>query len=192
VPVGVIDDVERVLFSEEKLRAGVDALAERVASAYRDREFTVISVLKGSCVFASDLIRRLPISMELGFVATESYRDGVRPGEIELRYLPAREEIEGREILLVDDILDTGRTLSFLRDELAAYSPAGVATCVLFDKPSRREVTIEADFKCFDVDDSFLVGYGLDFAGRYRNLPFVGELKGSIISAAAAPESEVL
>lgn len=187
----MIDDVERVLFSEEKLRAGVEALAERVASAYRGREFTVVSVLKGSCVFASDLIRRLPIPLELGFVAAESYRDGVRPGEIELRYLPAQQELEGRELLLVDDILDTGRTLSFLKTKLKSCGAAGVATCVLFDKPSRREVPIEADFKCFDVDDSFLVGYGLDFAGRYRNLPFVGELKGSVIADGLKPKSEV-
>ncbi len=187
----MIEDVERVLFSEEMIRTGVDALAERVSSAYRGREFTVVSVLKGSCVFAADLIRRLPIPMELGFVATESYRDGVTSGEIELRYLPSREEVEGRELLLVDDILDTGRTLHFLQNTLIELGATSVATCVLFDKPSRRVVSMEADFKCFDVDDSFIVGYGLDFAGRYRNLPFVGELKGSVIEAATLQQSDV-
>ena len=187
----VIDDVERVLFSEQRIRAGVDALAERVANAYRGRELTVVSVLKGSCVFASDLIRRLPIPLELSFVAAESYRAGTSAGQIELRYFPADEELTGRSVLLVDDILDTGRTLHFLSQKILACGAKDVATCVLFDKPVRRQVEIEADFKCFDVDDAFIVGYGLDYAGRYRNLPFVGELKAEFYTDSDALEGTV-
>jgi hypoxanthine phosphoribosyltransferase len=177
-----------VLFSEEEIRAGVDALAERVAKAYGGREFTVVSVLKGSCVFASDLIRRLPLRLELGFAAAESYRGGTRPGAFELHYFPGREEIAGRDVLLVDDILDTGRTLSALLEEFRTRGAASVATCVLFDKPSRRQVPIEADYKCFDVEDIFLVGYGLDYAGLYRNLPFVGELRHSVVAGTSVPD----
>jgi hypoxanthine phosphoribosyltransferase len=187
----VINDVERVLFSEERIRAGVDALAESVANAYRGREFTVVSVLKGSCVFASDLIRRLPIPLELSFVVASSYRERTTAGEIDLRYFPSPEELAGRSVLLVDDILDTGRTLHFLSEKIMASGANDVATCVLFDKPVRRQVEIEADFKCFEIDDSFIVGYGLDFAGRYRNLPFVGELKPSVYAGTEPFEGTV-
>lgn len=170
------EDIERVLFDEAEILAGIDRVAREITEDYRGREFTVVSVLKGSCVFASDLIRRIPIPLELAFVSASSYRDGTESGELALNFLPAEREIRGRNLLLVDDILDTGRTLLHLRTELELRGAAEVRTCAFLDKPKRRAVDCQADYRCFEVEDLFVVGYGLDFAGRYRNLPFVGAL----------------
>lgn len=170
-------DIERILFDEQEIVAGIDRVAGEVTAVYRGREFTVVSVLKGSCVFASDLIRRIPIPLELGFVSASSYGNGTEAGELELDFLPTHHEIAGRNLLLVDDILDTGRTLSHLQVELLRRGAAEVRTCVFLDKPARRAVDLQADFRCFEVEDLFVVGYGLDYAGRYRNLPYVGALR---------------
>jgi len=172
----VHDDIERVLFSEAQILSGIDRVAAEVTEAYRGRGFTVVSVLKGSCVFASDLIRRIPIPLELAFVSASSYGDGTESCPVQLSFFPTDQEIEGRNLLLVDDILDTGRTLSKLSAELRERGAAEVRSCVFLDKPSRRAVGFQADFRCFEVEDLFVVGYGLDYAGRYRNLPFVGAL----------------
>ncbi|MCE9596033.1 MAG: hypoxanthine phosphoribosyltransferase [Planctomycetes bacterium] len=171
------EDVERILFNEQQIVAGIDRVAEEVTRAYRGRDFTVVSVLKGACIFASDLIRRIPIPLELAFVSASSYGAGTQARELVLNFFPAESELAGRNLLLVDDILDTGRTLSRLVDELVQRGAAEVRTCVFLDKPARRAVDFHADFRAFEVDDLFVVGYGLDFAGRYRNLPFVGALK---------------
>jgi hypoxanthine phosphoribosyltransferase len=173
----VHQDVERILFNEPQILEGIDRVAAAVTRAYANEEFTVVSVLKGSCVFASDLIRRIPIPLELAFVSASSYGDGTVSGALELNFFPAESEIAGRKLLLVDDILDTGRTLSRLVQEMRRRGAADVRTCVFLDKPARRAVAFEADLRCFVVEDLFVVGYGLDFAGRYRNLPYVGALK---------------
>lgn len=173
------DDIERILIDESELRAAIDRVAAEVTRCYRDRDFTVVAVLKGSCVFASDLIRRIPVPLELAFLEASSYGAGTTSGELRVSFLPMDSEIAGRNLLLVDDILDTGRTLHRLKQELVRRGAAEVRTCVLLDKPARRSVEFEADFRCFEVQDLFVVGYGLDFAGRYRNLPYVGALKAS-------------
>jgi hypoxanthine phosphoribosyltransferase len=173
----VNDDIERILFTEQEILAGIGRVALEVTRAYRGRSFTVVCVLKGSCVFASDLIRRIPIPLELAFVAASSYGDKTTSGELSVSFLPLDSEISGRNLLLVDDILDTGRTLYKLKRELVARGAAEVRTCVFLDKPARRSVEFEADFRCFEVDDLFVVGYGLDYAGHYRNLPYVGALR---------------
>ena len=181
------NDIERVLFSEAQILAGIDRVALEVTEAYRGREFTVVSVLKGSCVFASDLIRRIPIPLELAFLAASSYGDGTESGALEINFFPTGNEIDGRNLLLVDDILDTGRTLFGLRGELAKRGAREVRTCVFLDKTARRAVPLEPDFRCFEVENLFVVGYGLDFAGRYRNLPYVGALREEVIGASARP-----
>ena len=170
-------DIERILLTEERILARIDQVESEVTEIYTDKAFTVVGVLKGSCVFVSDLIRRLPIPMELAFVAASSYGDGTESGELNLNFLPSDNEIEGRSILLVDDILDTGRTMYRLKSELLNIGAREVRTCVFLDKPSRRNVEFEADFRCFEIDNLFVVGYGLDFAGHYRNLPYVGALR---------------
>jgi hypoxanthine phosphoribosyltransferase len=173
----VHDDINRVLIPEEEIQSGIDRLASEITGTYRGSDFTVVSVLKGSCIFAADLIRRIPIPLELAFVAARSYGDRTTSGELAIDLLPAGNEIEGRRMLLVDDILDTGQTLHRLKAELLERGAAEVRTCVFLDKPSRRALEFEADLRAFEVEDLFVVGYGLDYAGRYRNLPYVGVLK---------------
>lgn len=177
VAVSVQDDIERILLTEPEILAGIDRLAAEITHCYRGRDFTVVAVLKGSCVFASDLIRRVPLELELAFVAASSYRDGTTSGRLDLNYFPAEGEIAGRNLLLVDDILDTGRTLSRIVRELHERGANEVKTCVFLDKPARRAVEFQADFRAFAIEDKFVVGYGLDFAGAYRNLPYLGVLR---------------
>ena len=181
--VDVNQDVERILFSPEQIERAVDAVALRVTEVLGDRPVTVIGVLKGSCIFCADLMRRLPFPLELSFAGASSYRGDTQPGELELQYFPHVDEVSGRDVLLVDDILDSGRTLDRLTAELLRRGASSVRTCVLLDKPARRAVAIEADFRCFEVGDIFVVGYGLDYAGRYRNLPYVAELRDSVVRA---------
>lgn len=171
------DDIERILFGEQEIRAGIERLASDIRAVYAGEEPTVIAVLKGSVVFVADLIRRLPIPMHLAFVVAESYRQGTTAGRLELGALPPAAELSGRRILLVDDILDSGRTLQAIRAEILARGAREVRTCVFLDKPARRAVELEADHVCFQVEDLFVVGYGLDYRGRYRNLPYVAALK---------------
>jgi hypoxanthine phosphoribosyltransferase len=179
------NDIDRVLFSEPEIKAGIDRVAREVTESYTGRDFTVVSVLKGSCVFASDLIRRIPIPLELAFVAASSYGDGTESGELDVSFFPTGNEIDGRNLLLVDDILDTGRTLHRLVRELEKRGAREVRTCAFLDKPMRRAVPLQADFRCFEVENLFVVGYGLDFAGRYRNLPYVGALRAQVFEGTA-------
>ena len=173
-------DIDRVLFTQAEIRAGVDRIGGEVGAYFRDDACTVVSVLKGGCIFTADLIRCLSFPLSLTFTAVSSYRDGTAAGTLSLEYFPAEKEIQGRRILLVDDILDTGRTLEFLRAALFEHGASEVKTCVLLDKPARRVVDCEADFRCFAIEDVFVVGYGLDFAGRYRNLPYIATLRSEV------------
>lgn len=171
------DDIESILISEQEIRDAIDRIAAEVTSAYTGRDFTVVAVLKGSCIFASDLIRRIPVPLELAFLAASSYGRETTSKDLSINFLPLDSEIAGKNLLLVDDILDTGRTLFRLKREMLDRGASEVLTCVLLDKPARRSVEFQADFRGFEVADLFVVGYGLDFAGRYRNLPYVGALK---------------
>ena len=179
------EDIERILFGEQEIRTGIERVASEIRSAYARDEPTVIAVLKGSVVFVADLIRRLPIPLHLAFAWAESYRQGTTPGRLELGGLPPAGELSGRRILLVDDILDSGRTLLALRAEILARGAREVRTCVFLDKPARRAVQIEADHVGFRIEDLFVVGYGLDYQGRYRNLPYVAALKPHVFAASA-------
>ncbi len=186
------EDIQQVLISEAEIVRGLDRLAGEVHRAMGDGPFTVVGVLNGAAVFVSDLIRRLPSPIELSFVSASSYRDGTESGNLVLDFLPTEADLVGRRLLLVDDILDTGRTLAGLRAALLERGAASVQTCVFLDKPARRAVELEADFRCFEIDDLFVVGYGLDYAGLYRNLPFVGALKPEAIERRAGVRSEAL
>ena len=181
-------DVESILYTEDQITAGIDRVAEEITDFYRDRPFTVVAVLKGSCVFASDLIRRIPIPLQLAFVSASSYRNQTISGSLDINFFPADGEIKGQNLLLVDDILDTGRTMDVLRREMLARGAAEVRTCVFLDKPARRAVDFNADHRIFEVEDLFVVGYGLDYAGHYRNLPYVGALKPHVWEDKSEPE----
>jgi hypoxanthine phosphoribosyltransferase len=181
-PMSLHGDVERVLFSESEIETAIDRVAAEITSIYEGFDFTVVSVLKGSCVFASDLIRRIPIPLELAFLGVSSYGQGTESGSLEITFLPTAHEIEGRSLLVVDDILDTGRTLRRVRAELESRGAREIRTCVFLDKPSRRVVPIVPDLRCFEIEDTFVVGYGLDLAGRYRNLPYVASLRAEVLA----------
>jgi hypoxanthine phosphoribosyltransferase len=174
-------DIERVLFSEAEISGAIDRVAAEVTERYADTDLTVVSILKGSCVFVSDLIRRIPIPLELAFVGASSYGQGTQNGPPKITLLPSKVEIQGRHLLLVDDILDTGRTIQFVLEELRRLGAHQVRTCVFLDKPSRRVIPIVPDLRCFEVQNEFVVGYGLDFAGHYRNLPYVGALRAEVL-----------
>lgn len=170
-------EIERILFSESEIRAGLSRLAQEVAAYYQNEPCTVVSVLKGGCLFTADVIRQLPFPLRLSFAAVSSYGDGTTSSRLSLDYFPTDQEIREQRILLVDDILDTGRTLVFLRAALLEHGAREVKTCVLLDKPARRRVEYKADFRAFVIEDVFVVGYGLDWAGRYRNLPYIAVLR---------------
>ena len=171
------DDIEEVLFSTEQILSGIIRVADELTRDYGGDDFVVVGMLKGSVVFVADLVRNIPAKLEMAFVGASSYGAGTTSGDLKLNFFPMDEEIRGRRILLVDDILDTGRTMSRLKKEMYERGASDVKTCVFLDKPSRRAVDMEADYACFEVKDLFVVGYGLDYAGRYRNLPYVGALK---------------
>jgi len=187
----VHEDIQKILLDEAEITVGIDRVAGEITEAFRGEAFTVISILKGSCVFASDLIRRIPIPLELAFVSAQSYGDGTESRELELNFFPTDQEIRGRRLLLVDDILDTGKTMSSLVQAFEARGASEVRSCVFLDKPSRRTVRYEADFRAFEVENLFVVGYGLDYAGGYRNLPYVGALRPEVYERATAATAEV-
>ena len=168
-------EVERVLITESQIARRVRGLAREIARDYAGREMVVVSLLNGTVMFLADLIRSLSLPLRLDFMGVSSYGAGTESGDLvftkELRL-----DVRGRDVLLVDDILDTGRTLSRVIPKLRALKPQRLRVCVLLDKPSRRVEDIAADYVGFRIPDVFVVGYGLDFAERYRNLPFVGVL----------------
>lgn len=175
VPPRWREAVERVLITEEQIEHRVRVLAHAIQRDFANREMVAISLLSGTVMFLADLIRHLNLPLRLDFIGVSSYGVGTVSGDLvftkELRL-----EVRNRDVLLVDDILDTGKTLSRVLPKLRVLKPRRIRTCVLLDKPSRRVEDIEADYVGFEIPDFFVVGYGLDFAERYRNLPFVGVL----------------
>ncbi|HSY74290.1 MAG TPA: hypoxanthine phosphoribosyltransferase [Dongiaceae bacterium] len=168
-------EIERVLITEEQLAQRVKILAREIERDFRGRETVVVSLLSGTVMFLADLIRHLNLPLRLDFIGVSSYGVGTESGDLvftkELRL-----DVRGRDVLLIDDILDTGKTMSRVLPKLKLLKPRRIKVCVLLDKPSRRVEKIKADYVGFAVPDFFVVGYGLDFAERYRNLPFVGVL----------------
>jgi hypoxanthine phosphoribosyltransferase len=168
-------EVERVLITEEQLARRVKTLARAVERDFRGCEMVVVSLLNGTVMFLADLIRHLNLPLRLDFIGISSYGAGTESGELVLTK-ELRLDVRGRDVLLVDDILDTGKTLSRVMLKLRALKPRRIKTCVLLDKPARRMENVRADYVGFKIPNHFVVGYGLDFAERYRNLPFVGVL----------------
>lgn len=170
-------DIERVLFTEEALHQRVKEVAEAISRDYAGRSPTLISVLRGSFIFMADLMRCIDLPCTVDFMAVSSYGSGTSSsGQVKITK-DLSESIEGRDIIVVEDILDSGNTLSYLIKLLQARHPASIKLCTLLDKPSRRTKPVTADYTGFEVEDLFVVGYGLDFAEKYRNLPYIGILK---------------
>ncbi|HEV2693508.1 MAG TPA: hypoxanthine phosphoribosyltransferase [Verrucomicrobiae bacterium] len=175
VPVRLRAEVEKILITDEQLAKRIKILARHIEKDFRGRELVVVSLLNGTVLFLADLIRHLNLPLRLDFIGVSSYGAGTESGDLvftkELRL-----DVRGRDVLLVDDILDTGKTLSRVIPKLQALKPRRIKTCVLLDKPSRRVAKVKPDYVGFTIPDLFVIGYGLDFAERYRNLPFVGVL----------------
>ena len=177
-------DIERVLFTEQELKDRVAELAAQIDRDYAGKEPMLISVLRGSFIFMADLARAIHLPCTVDFMAVSSYGSGTTSsGQVKITK-DLSESIEGRDIIVVEDILDSGNTLSYLFQLLQARHPASVRLCTLLDKPSRRTKPVTADYTGFTVEDLFVVGYGLDYAEKYRNLPYIGILKPSVYEKA--------
>lgn len=173
-------DIERILFDEAALSKAVKALGERITSDYRGKKPLLIGVLKGSVVFMTDLMRAIDLDCEIDFMTAKSYgNEAVSSGRVEITKYPDA-ALAGRDLILIEDIYDTGRTLSTVCETLWEKAPASIKICTLLDKKVPKTGDRAADYKCFDIENEFVVGYGLDYAQRYRNLPYIGVLKKEI------------
>lgn len=173
-------DVERLMLSEEQISDKVKEMAEKLDKLYEGRTPVVVCILKGSVIFYADLIRNMQTPIELDFMCVSSYgSDTVSSGELNIKKDLAC-DIRGRDVLIVEDIIDSGNTLYKLKKLLMERNPASLNIVTLLDKPERRVVPMEPEYTCFEIEDEFVVGYGLDYAEKYRNLPYVGVLKRSV------------
>ena len=173
-------DIECVLYEEEAIKAKVLELGQAISRDYRDKDPVLIAVLKGSFMFMADLIRAIDVPCHIEFMGLSSYGSkSETTGAVRITQ-DLNTDIEGRHVIVVEDILDSGLTLNYLLGYLKNRHPASVEVCTLLDKPERRRVEIKCRYTGFQIPDAFVVGYGLDFAERYRNLPYVGVLKPSV------------
>jgi hypoxanthine phosphoribosyltransferase len=176
--MGLHDDVARVLIPGDELQARVAELGQAINATYADEDRPLlVCVLKGAFVFLADLTRRLKMRHEVDFMEVSSYGAGTESTGVVRILLDLEQSIEGRHVLIVEDIVDSGRTLAYMRRNLQTRGPASLRVCTLLSKPSRREVDVTLDWVGFEVPNEFVVGYGLDYAEEYRNLPFIGVLK---------------
>jgi hypoxanthine phosphoribosyltransferase len=184
-------DIERVLFDEPAINRRLDELAEQISNDYRDCELTVVAVLTGSLMFMADLLRRIPLPVRLDCLSVASYHGKAqRSGEVIFKLATASPsgggqvalpDVAGRDVLILDDILDSGHTLAAIRDKLETVSPRSIRVCVLLSKRKQRTRAVEPDYVGFEIEDEFVVGYGLDFMERYRNLPYIGVLRKELL-----------
>ncbi|MBO6263817.1 MAG: hypoxanthine phosphoribosyltransferase [Clostridia bacterium] len=174
------DTIERVLLSEEQLDKRIAEMAVQIDRDYEGKKPLMVAILKGSIMFFTDLIRKMKINLEIDFMAISSYGNGVKSsGEVKM-IKDLDRKVEGKDIIIVEDIIDSGYTMKYLKNMLEARKPNSIKICTLLDKPSRRETDVQVDYRGFEVENEFVVGYGLDYAGLYRNIPFVGILKREI------------
>ena len=171
------DDIKTVLVSEEELKAKVAELGAQISKDYEGKNLVLVSILKGSVVFMADLMRAVSIPCSIDFMVVSSYGSGVKTSGVVKIVKDLEQDLSGRDILIVEDILDSGMTLSYLKGLLQSRRPASIRIATLLDKPSRRKVDLQADYVGYEVPDEFVVGYGLDYDEQYRNLPYVGVLK---------------
>ena len=173
------NDIERVLLTEEEIREKVKEIGRQISRDYEGKDPLFVGVLKGCFIFMADLMRRVGISCSMDFMAVSSYSGTTSTGAVKINK-DLSEDIQGRHIIIVEDILDSGVTLNYLKSFLQQRQPASIRIATLLDKPARRKAPVYADYSCFEVPDAFVVGYGLDYNERYRNLPYIGVLKREI------------
>jgi hypoxanthine phosphoribosyltransferase len=168
-----MESIGKVLIDEESIMKRVRELGNQITEDYRSSDLIVVGILKGAVVFLSDLIKEIKLPLKLDFMAVSSYGTSTKTSGV-VRFLKdLDEEIDGKDILIVEDIVDTGLTLHYLVDNLRSRKPNSIKICCFLDKPTRRQVPVHVDYVGFEIPDEFVVGYGLDFAERYRNLPYV-------------------
>ena len=175
--MGMENDILGVLLSEEEIKAKVAELGKKISEDYADKNLLLIGVLKGSVVFMSDLMREITVKARMDFMAVSSYGSGVKSSGVVRILKDLDKDVAGYDILIVEDILDSGKTLAYLKELLLDRHPASIKIVTLLDKPERREADIQADYSGFSVPNEFVVGYGLDYSEVYRNLPYIGILK---------------
>ncbi len=178
------DDVEEILLTEQRIAERVAELGAQLAADYADRDPVLVSVLKGSIIFLADLIRAMPTPLSLDLMEVSSYGASTESsGQVRI-LKDLSNPIEGRDVIVVEDIIDTGLTLNYLLKYLHDKGPASMRICCLLDKPARRLAEIPIDYRGFTIPDRFVIGYGLDYDERYRNLPYIGVLKPSVYGGA--------
>jgi hypoxanthine phosphoribosyltransferase len=179
------DDIEEVLISEAILQARITELARIISEEYRGKDLILLGILRGAVMFMADLARQLALPLELDFMAISSYGNSTESTGVVRILKDLDEPIEGKQVLIVEDILDTGLTLGYLVENLKRRNPAGLAICTLLDKQKARDRSVEPRYTGFHIPDRFVVGYGLDYAQKYRNLPYIGVLRPSVYSSLA-------
>ena len=175
-------DIERVLISEQELAARIAELGKQVAADYADKDPIFLGILKGVVMFFSDMIRATPIQCQIDFMAVSSYGGGTSTSGKVKMLKDVSVDLRGRHVVILEDILDSGNTLAFLKDYFLTKGAASITIVTLLDKPARRTKPIAADLAGFEVPDEFVVGYGLDYAQKYRNMPYIGVLKPEVYS----------
>ena len=178
----MLNDIQEVLYSEEQISQKVKELGERLTADFAGKNPLVICVLKGAFIFMSDLVKEIKTPLEIDFMAVSSYGQSTVSSGVVRILKDLDTSVENRDVLIVEDIIDSGLTLSYLIDVLNHRNAKSVTVCTLFDKPARRKVDLAPDYKGYTLPDEFVVGYGLDYAEKYRNLPFIGILKPEVYS----------
>ena len=174
-------DIKEIFFTREEIYKRVSEIGAQITEDFRDKDPIFVGVLKGCFIFMADLMRCVNVKCSMDFMAVSSYKGTTSTGAVSIDK-DLSEPIEGRHVILVEDILDSGVTLNYLKSYLMVRKPASITIATLMDKPSRRKADIYADYSCFEVPDAFVVGYGLDYNQRYRNLPYIGVLKEEVYS----------
>ena len=174
-------DIERVLISAEEIEAHVAEVGQKISQEFEGKDPIFVGVLKGCFIFMADLMRHVSINCAMDFMAVSSYKGTTSTGAVKINK-DLNEDIAGRHVILVEDILDSGVTLNYLKNYLEVRKPASISIVTLMDKPARRKAPVYANWSCFEVPDAFVVGYGLDYNERYRNLPYIGVLKPEVYS----------
>ena len=174
------NDVEAILMTEEEIRLVNDKIGTQITKDYQGKELLVVGILKGSSVFMSDLIRNINLPLQIDYMVVSSYGSATESSGVVRIVKDLQHSIEDKHILIVEDIVDTGLTLAYIKEILQGREPASIKICTLLDKPVRRKKDIKIDYVGMEVPDGFIVGYGIDYAEHYRNLPYVGILKPSV------------
>ena len=173
----MIKDIERTLFSEKEIQNKVKEIGLKISNDYKDKNPIMICILRGACVFLSDLIRAVEEPVQIDFLSLSSYGNSTESSGVVKIRKDIDVDISGRHVIVVEDIIDTGLTLQYIKDYLSKHNPTSIKICAFLDKPKAHKIDLEVDFIGYEIENEFVVGYGLDYAEKYRNLPFIGVLK---------------